>query len=163
VYIDSDPIVVAHATALLTGEGTTTAIRADLTDPASVLAHPGLRQLIDLDEPVAVILAMVLHFVPADEARRITGELIAGVGPGSYLVVSAGSAVPEVGDQLAASYRAGQLYSHSPAEIASFLGGTAVTGPGVVFAADWAPEKAVSPPVLSGAHVLAGIGRVSRR
>jgi SAM-dependent methyltransferase len=70
VYVDSDPVVVSHARALLS-DTDVTAIRGDLADPEVILADPRLRNLINLAEPAAVVLAMVLHFFDDDSARQI--------------------------------------------------------------------------------------------
>jgi hypothetical protein len=154
-------MVVVHGLALLTGDGSTAVVRADIGRPRAILANPDVRGLLDLSRPVAVIAAMVLHFFPADRARAIMGELAAGIAPGSYLVVSAGCGVPEVGERLVKGYEAGSLHNHSPADIGSFFAGAeVVTPPGIAFAGDWEPEMVAPAPVLSGAHVLAGVARV---
>jgi O-methyltransferase involved in polyketide biosynthesis len=89
VYVDHDPMVLAHARALLSGTDTTTLIQADLRDPAAVFGHPELRALIDCSQPTGVLMTAVLHFV-ADESdpwglvARCTSEL----APGSYVALS---------------------------------------------------------------------------
>jgi O-methyltransferase involved in polyketide biosynthesis len=161
VYVDRDPMVVVHGTALLTGDGTTAVVRADIGRPRSVLAHPGVRELLDFGQPVAVIAALVLHFFPAGQAREVMAALAAGLAPGSYLIVSVGCGVPEVGDRLAKEYEAGSLHNHTREDIRSFFAGAEmVTPPGLVFAGDWEPGAVAPYPVLTGAHVLAGVGRL---
>ncbi|HEX4830876.1 MAG TPA: SAM-dependent methyltransferase [Trebonia sp.] len=161
VYVDRDPVVVVHATALLTGDGTTVAVRADITRPRAILFHPEVNDLLNLREPVGLVAAMVLHFMPAAQARAIMRTLAAGLAPGSYLIISAGCGVPEVGDRLVKEYEAGALYNHSPDEIASFfVGAELVTPPGLAFAADWAAGVVAPAPMLTGMHVLAGLGWV---
>jgi hypothetical protein len=87
-------------------------------------------------------------------------ELADAVAPGSYFVLSVGSGTAEVGDRLTASSRAGTLYNHPPEVIEGFLGGLEIMPPVLVFAADWAPGAAARPsPALTGAHVLAAVGR----
>ncbi len=66
------------------------AVRADLTDPAAVLGEPGLRQVIDLAEPVCLSLGLVLHFMPADRAREVAAGYTAAIAPGSCAVISVG-------------------------------------------------------------------------
>ena len=89
VYVDNDPMVREHATAMLQGDVTVRVILGDLRDPDSVLAHPDLRALIDFSEPAGLLMTAVVHFV-ADEAdpwdllARYTGCL----APGSYLSLS---------------------------------------------------------------------------
>jgi hypothetical protein len=89
VYVDNDPMVAAYATALLAPDGTTAVVTRDMMDGAGVLGDPGLRALIDLAEPVGLLVTAVMHFMPdsADPyaaVRRYTGAL----APGSYLVLS---------------------------------------------------------------------------
>jgi O-methyltransferase involved in polyketide biosynthesis len=162
-YVDHDPMVIIHATALLTGDGTTTAVRADITRPRAVLNHPEVLSLIDPRRPVAVVAAMVLHFLPATQAREIMRSFTESLAPGSYLIISAGCGAPEVGARLTEEYDAGPLYNHSPDEVASFFAGAdLITPPGLTFAADWTPAIPAPCPVLRGAHVLAGVARVPR-
>ena len=66
VYVDNDAMVVTHSRALLAGDNTA-AIEADLRDPDSVMQHPEVRELVDFDQPVALLLLAILHFVPDDQ------------------------------------------------------------------------------------------------
>jgi SAM-dependent methyltransferase len=91
VYVDNDPMVLAHARALLTSspEGRTAYIDADLRDPAAILAAPATRDVLDFGQPVALMLVAVLHFVSDDdEAARIVAALLDALPPGSFLVAS---------------------------------------------------------------------------
>ncbi|HEX4834665.1 MAG TPA: SAM-dependent methyltransferase, partial [Trebonia sp.] len=160
VYVDRDAMVVVHSMALLTGDGSTAAVRADITRPRSVLGHPGVLEMIDFRQPVAVIAAMVLHFMDPGQARDVMGTLAAALAPGSYLIVSVGCGDREVGGRLAREYAAGNLHNHAPDDIASFFAGARLEPPGIVHAADWQPGAAVRRPALTGAHVLAGVGRL---
>lgn len=88
VYVDNDPIVLAHARALLstTTQGSTTYIQADARNPGLIL--DGAARLLDFSQPVAVILLMILHFIPdSDHPRQIVAELMDAVPAGSYLVI----------------------------------------------------------------------------
>src|SRR5258707_2520453 len=64
VYVDNDPMVAAHADALLAEDGTTAVITADLRDPGALLGDPALVGLIDFAEPAGVLMTSVIHFVP---------------------------------------------------------------------------------------------------
>ncbi len=157
-YVDTDPVVLAHARALLATSDGVTAAGADLRDPAAVLADPGLRAVIDPAEPVAVILGAMLHFLDADAARQVTAGYAQVMVPGSCLVISVARYDDEtLAKQLAAEYTAGQFINHTPADIASFFAGLDMTGPGLAEAQTW---RAWMPaPVLRRrtGHVLAGI------
>ena len=88
VYVDNDPMVLAHSRALKTG-GKTAVIEADLREPRSILDHPGTRELIDFGQPLAVLLVAVLHFIGGDnDPYAIVGSICDALPPGSYLVVS---------------------------------------------------------------------------
>jgi hypothetical protein len=87
-----------------------------------------------------VILACVLHFVPADTARDIVAAFTEALAPGSYVIVSVGYARGEIGAQFARAYNAQQgprIYAHSWAEITGFFDGLEVLAPGIVDCAFW--------------------------
>jgi hypothetical protein len=150
VYADNDPIVLAHARALLTSapEGVTAYADADLRDPDRVLA--AARQTLDLDQPVDVMLIAILHHIPdADDPYGIVARLIDAVAPGSYLVLSHPAsdidteAVAEVARRYNARVPAGQQ-RRSQDEVARFFAGLELLEPGVVQTAQWRPGAPVS-------------------
>jgi S-adenosyl methyltransferase len=90
VYVDHDPVVLAHSRALLATDDGVIAVKSDFRDPAGVLGDPSLTRLIDFAEPVAVLFLSVLHFIGDDEKP---GQIVAGfrdrLPAGGYLVISA--------------------------------------------------------------------------
>ncbi len=146
VYADYDPVVVKHAEALLATSPAVTAITGDLRDPDEILADPALRELINLGEPVAILLIAVLHFI-ADEDRpySITGTLRAAMAPGSYLVLSHITG-DEVAEEPALKARAvyeratGQVFPRCRDAIGDFFDGMQIIEPGVVSARSWRAE-----------------------
>src|SRR5215469_3500109 len=89
VYVDVDPMVAAHAGALLADDGTTTVITADLREPDQVLSHPDLRRLIDFDQPAGMLMTAVMHFIADDsDPWGLVATYMAAVPPGSYLALS---------------------------------------------------------------------------
>ena len=159
VYVDSDPVVVSHALALLAGTDVA-AIRGDLANPEAILADPCLRNLINLAEPTAVVLAMILRFFDDADVRRIVATLAQAIAPGSYLVISIGSGDDQTGGRLAREYRAGTLHNHSPSQIVGFFDGLELVLPGLTDAATWIPGQPDRPtPTQSGGHILAGVAR----
>jgi hypothetical protein len=92
VYVDVDPMVGAYANTLLAGNGTTALVIADLTDPEALLASPRLREMLDLSQPVGVMMTAVMHFV-ADKRDPwgLVARYMAAVAPGSYLALSHGT------------------------------------------------------------------------
>jgi SAM-dependent methyltransferase len=159
IYADNDPVVVTHATALLSGDGVAT-IQADLADPAGLTTHPAVADLIKPDQPVALILALVLHFFDATAAEKIMADLTGWLAPGSYVVISVGSGDERIGGTLAREYKAGPLHNHPPGQIAAFLDGLDILPPGLVDARFWQPgAPAREPRKHQGGRILAGIGR----
>jgi S-adenosyl methyltransferase len=162
VYVDNDPLVLAHARALLTSspEGVTNYIDADLHDPEAVLAEAA--KTLDFDQPVALLLIGVLgHVQDYDEARAILKRLLDGLPSGSFLVQSDGTDSSE--EYLAAieMYRdsGGVPYNARTFEqIAGFYEGLELVEPGVVQIPQWRPEETVfgEPPEVAE---VGGVGR----
>ncbi len=145
VYVDNDPVVLAHAHALLEScaEGTTDYVDADLRDPATILGEAGRR--LDFSRPVAVMLLGILGHVTDDgRARSIVGRLVEAMPAGSYLVVSDGSNVVN-GDRGQAAQDdyndsgAEPYCLRSPEQITRFFDGLDLVAPGVVSVSRWRP------------------------
>jgi hypothetical protein len=156
VYVDYDPIVLAHARALLTsGEtGDTQYIDADLRDTATILDRAA--EFLDFSRPVAITLVAILHAVrPADDPYAIVAKLLDAVPPGSYLAAShLGS------DLLSQETREGieglsgrvmqqRMTMRSREQVARFFDGTDLVEPGLVRAEQWRPEPGKDPTAKS--------------
>ncbi|MEV5753789.1 SAM-dependent methyltransferase [Actinoallomurus sp. NPDC052308] len=144
-YVDHDPIVLTHARALLSGEhrDRVTIVLADLREPEKILATPEIRDVIDFDRPVALMLVSVLHFVRDDEdPYGLVKRLWAGLAPGSMLILTHASLDPDPETGLAAS--AGWANASSTMnmrtydEILRFFDGLDLVEPGL--AATWNPD-----------------------
>lgn len=166
-YVDVDPVAVAHAQALLSHDASTIIVRGDVRQPAPILAHPEIGALLDWARPVAVLLLMLLHFVPDDaEAYGAVRMLREHLPPGSYLVVShaATDDVPAaVRDQMIGLYTrtSSPIVSRSREQIARFFEGTELVEPGLVYLPRWRPEGSEEL-LLDQAErsvTLAGVGR----
>ena len=169
VYVDNDPIVLAHARALMAGhgKGATTVVQADLRDPAAILAHPRVRTALDFDRPIAVMLIAVLHFIGEDDnPDGIIKTLGDALPAGSYLVVSHGTADAVVAqrrpglNQAVDVYRAkstASLTLRSKARISEFFDGFPLVEPGLVPAQDWYPDDATPP--ATTLTLYGGVGR----
>lgn len=150
VYVDHDPVAVAHARALLTGSGRDVAVvQRDMRDPDSILEHPDTRALIDFTRPVGILLLAVLHFLPdSDDPEGVVAKLCARMAPGSYLVVSyLGSGDEKWNDKVAVSKRVYQDASQSyfprgRDRVARFFEGLELVEPGLVTVAEW---RAITP------------------
>ncbi|MEU1469179.1 SAM-dependent methyltransferase [Streptomyces sp. NPDC005761] len=145
VYCDNDPIVLAHAAALLrsTPEGATEYIQADARRPEVILEAAG--KVLDFSKPIALSLLALLHFLDdEDGAAELVDSLVDQLAPGSYLVLSqtTGDFDPEGAAQAAAMYRARgmTLRPRSRAELTAFFHGLELVDPGVSLSAEWHPE-----------------------
>lgn len=161
VYVDNDPLVLAHARALLTSspEGVTAYLDADLEDTDTILEQAAAT--LDFSRPVGIVLLAILHYVPElAEARRIVSRLMGAVPAGSFLVIShAGTdLLPEDVTAFEKS-----LNAHLPEEhrhvsrprdvVTGFFDGLQLVEPGLVRVSDWrpdSPEEAETPTILWG-------------
>ncbi|WFE56315.1 SAM-dependent methyltransferase [Micromonospora sp. WMMD712] len=151
VYVDNDPIVLAHARALLTStpEGATAYIDADLRDPERILSHPDLLRTLDLGQPVALMLVAILHFLPdPDHPYDVVRRLLEALPAGSYLAASHATYdhLPEqVAQESIAATRTGGAHNvislRSRAEFAGFFAGLELVDPGIVSIAQWRAER----------------------
>jgi hypothetical protein len=158
VYADNDPVVVTHARARLTAPGVE-AIAGDLRDPAAILGDPVVCKMIQPGEAACVVLALVLHFFPFEEAREIAGAFTAWLPPGSYAIISVGCGDEETGGELVRAYSAAPVYNHSPEQVSAFFGGLELVPPGLVDAEDWRPVRTVVQSGRRGGRILAGVAR----
>jgi SAM-dependent methyltransferase len=145
VYADNDPIVHVHASALLTGSGTTSIVLGDLREPEAILDHPKTRALIDFTKPVGLLLVAILHFIPdEDDPHRILAVLRDALPPGSFLVLShvTGDFRTDAAEQVAAVYdeATSTVTLRSHAQIASFFDGWDLVEPGLVQGPLWRPD-----------------------
>ena len=145
VYVDNDPIVLAHARALLADNVATVVLEGDLRAPEAIV--DGAAAHLDFGEPVAVLLAAILHFVPDDEETyRIVETLLDRLAPGGALVVShAGPAglSPQAIAETSAVYAktaTGSITMRGLSQVGRYFQGTALLEPGVVPVHIWRPE-----------------------
>jgi S-adenosyl methyltransferase len=167
VYVDNDPIVLAHAKALLTGtpEGRTAFIEADLREPEKILQHPTAREVLDFDRPMALMLVAILHFLPDDEdPAGIVGTLVDALPSGSYLVAS--HVTPEFDPEgvygLERSYRAGGVRAQvRPLDdfVRLAFDGLEMVEPGVELVSEWRPEGNGPRPSAAEVSWYGGIAR----
>ncbi len=171
VYVDNDPLVLAHARALLTStpEGETRYLHADMHDAASLIESAS--EILDLAQPVAVYFIGVLgHVADLDEARALVHGVMDRMPSGSYLVLTdsvettddggrAQQAEEDYAERGAVPYR-----SRTPEEIAQFFEGLDPVEPGLVSPSLWRPEP-VSGPVVGDAvpRPISGLGGVARK
>jgi len=163
VYVDNDPLVLAHARALLTSsrEGTAQYIDADVHDPGAILAEAA--KWLDFTKPIAVIMNGIMgHVTDDDEACSIVTRLVDRLPPGSYMTLSDGSDTSEEGVESMKFYnQSGAVPYHlrSPKQIDRFFDGLELVEPGIVPRNQWRPD--ITPPRSQAPS--AGYGGVARK
>jgi hypothetical protein len=167
VYVDNDPLVLAHAQALLTSspEGKTAYIHADFREPERVLADPATRQTLDFTKPIALMLVAILHFLPdSDDPRRLIQTMLGALPSGSYLVAT--HVTPEHDREgvkgLERTYQAAGVATQS--RVADEFAGLAFRGlnlidPGLVLVSEWRPDSDGPRPLASEVNWYGGVAR----
>ncbi|UUN30518.1 SAM-dependent methyltransferase [Streptomyces sp. FIT100] len=167
VYVDHDPVAVAHSQAVLEGNENTGIAGADLRKPQEILGSPEVARLLDLERPVALLLVSVLHFIEdADDPQGAVAELGAALAPGSLILVThaAYDGVPVPKEQVGGvvgvySDISNPLVMRTREEIARFFDGFELVEPGLVSMGNWRPDTPAEqedPYAFSG---FAGVGR----
>lgn len=172
VYVDHDPVVVSHAQALLTTPRTV-AVHGELTRPAEILGDPQVRRLIDFDQPVAILLVAVLHFLPAEaDCAAMVAKLRDAMAPGSYLVISCvefsrahavgkvflSDTVREIAEARKGMPRGAALTRE---QIAAFFGDLTLMEPGLVEVWRWRSD--CDETVVMSSDVMRPLGGVARK
>ncbi|MEU7057297.1 SAM-dependent methyltransferase [Streptomyces sp. NPDC046197] len=169
VYVDHDPVAVAHSQAVLAGDDGTDVVAADLLKPQEILNSPQVQRLIDPNRPVGLLLVAILHFVEdADDPYGAVAELRDALAPGSLLLLTHASyegvpLPPERSEGAVDVYKdiRNPLIMRSREEIARFFEGYDMVEPGLVPMPHWRPETAPEdedPYAFSG---FAGVGRTA--
>jgi SAM-dependent methyltransferase len=169
VYVDNDPIVLAHARALMasTREGRTAFLLGDFMDPEAILAGPELRDALDVGEPVGLLLvAMLMYFDPAEghDPYPIVNALLDALPAGSHVAIShpTGDFDPEAMAAVQAVIRQSGItfVQRGHTEVGRFFDGLELVEPGVVPVLAWRPDPQDMPPVdPKSAYYWAGIAR----
>lgn len=146
VYVDIDPVAVAHSKAMLKDNPNATAIQADVRWPEEILNHAEVKGLLDFSQPVALLLLLILHAIPNDEeAYSTVGTLRDALAPGSYMAISHGtrdnapSGVIEQMERLSAATSTPSKY-RSQVYVQQFFQGLELVEPGLVYLPLWRPE-----------------------
>ncbi|MDR0346349.1 MAG: SAM-dependent methyltransferase [Nocardiopsaceae bacterium] len=162
VYVDNDPVVLAHARALLTSspEGATAYADANMHDSAHVMAEAA--RTLDFTQPIALMLNGIIgHVEDDDEARACVRRLVDALPSGSYLAMSDGTNAEDSAVRSSELYKdSGAIPYHmrSPAVFVSFFDGLELVEPGIVPRHDWRPDSAPQP-AAANLPSLAGVAR----
>ncbi|GII76848.1 hypothetical protein Sru01_18300 [Sphaerisporangium rufum] len=154
VYVDHDPIVLAHGRALLATDGNTTVVEADMRRPADVLANPETTRLIDFDAPVGILLIAMIHFLTPAERTGVMGALHQALAPGSHVTAThvTGEGHPRAAvEKIESVYAATPtpIYFRERAEVAPFFDGFTLVEPGLVTVDAWRPDPADPAPAAT--------------
>ncbi len=165
MYVDIDPVAVAHSRAILVDNKLARAIQEDLRRPDHILAHQQVRDLLDFDQPIGLLLVAVMQFIPdEDKPASIVARLRDALAPGSYVVISQ----PTNDGQFEDATVVGQIVERLPtpfkyatrATFERLFDGWELVEPGVVWAPQWhpdSPDDVDSDPARSCLYV--GMGR----
>jgi hypothetical protein len=162
VYVDSDPIAVAHSQALLAGDQRGAVLHADLRDPRSILAADPVTRTLDFDRPVGLLLLAVLHFLAdAEDPAGVVATLAGALAPGSFLAISHVSTALTLDTQRLqqeSGQRAPLAYIRGREQIVALFAGWDLVEPGLVPIDQWRPDAPPDPraPSVPG---LAGVAR----
>ncbi|MEU6083506.1 SAM-dependent methyltransferase [Streptomyces sp. NPDC047108] len=168
VYVDNDPVAVAHSGAVLGGNPDAGIVAADLRKPREILDSPEVSRLLDLGKPVALLLVAVLHFLPEEEdPRAAVAELRDALAPGSLLVLThasteGGPISEEQGDQVQGVYKkaSSPLVMRTRAQVDRFFDGFEYVEPGLVSMPHWRPD---TPPEHEDPMAFTGFAGVGRK
>ena len=150
VYVDNDPIVLAHGRALLTEDGVATFIQGDLYEPEKIFSHPALTGMLDLSRPIGVVLAAIIHHVPDErDPAGVVRALVEHLAPGSHVILthlhdSGNDPRVEEAKRILQSGLGGSYFRHS-SEIARFMDGLTILEPGVANVTEWRPNGPAGP------------------
>lgn len=166
VYVDIDPVAVAHSEHILADNDLAAAIQEDFRHPRAILEHSRTRTLLDFDQPVGLLLVALLHYVPdEDDPYAILARVRDVLSPGSYVAIGHATADErprEVDEVQRMSRRTGTPLTARPrAVVERFFTGLDLLAPGLVWAPQWrpdAPDDVGDRPERSANYV--GVGRV---
>jgi S-adenosyl methyltransferase len=145
VYVDAEPVAVAHTELMLEGNDNADVVHGNLLEPDHLLGSAAARRLLNLDEPIAVLMVSVLHFLDDDAGPyAAVSRYVDAMAPGSYLVISH-IAAEDTDEQS----RARNLYQKDAVpilgrtreQLAEFFTGLELIEPGIVWAPEWHPEE----------------------
>jgi hypothetical protein len=143
VYVDNDPVVLSHARALLADDEATFVAAGDLRDPAGILADPAVRDQLDWDQPVGLLMCGILHYILDEEDPvGLTGTLYRALPPGSYVFIhhlldTQDPATATLQEQMRAGL--GRAQFRTMAQIRELFDGLDLVDPGVVPVPGWRP------------------------
>jgi hypothetical protein len=167
VYVDNDPVVLVHGRAILGGAENVHIVQGDLREPEKILEHPEVRSRLDFDQPIAVLLVAIVHFLQdSDGPEQIVARVREALPTGGYLVLShvCGQALPDSVPGVTEVYRHSTMpiVARDQERIRGFFGDLELVEPGLVNVAQWRPDTVESKRIAElyqRPYFLAGVAR----
>ncbi|MFI5591393.1 SAM-dependent methyltransferase [Amycolatopsis sp. NPDC051758] len=168
VYVDRDPVAVAHSELMLAGNDHAAIVQADMRDPEKILESPEVRGLLDLGRPVGLLMLLMLHWVPDEsDPLDLVGRYRAALAPGSFLAIThvtgdhQGDNLEEATDVIKESRSPDQVTLRTHAQVSDLFAGFEIVEPGLVGCGEWRPSGPadISDAAAMNMLVYAGIGR----
>ncbi|MFD1146648.1 SAM-dependent methyltransferase [Saccharothrix hoggarensis] len=170
LYVDRDPVAVAHSELMLVGNDNAAVVQADMRDPEGILGSAEARRLLDFDEPIGLLMLLVLHWVPdEDDPLGLLARYRDALAPGSHLAITHVTAdhqdesLTEATEVIKRSKSPDQVNARSHAEVTRLFTGFELVEPGLVGCGEWRPGGPADIAPESGMNMLvyAGVGRKS--
>ncbi len=167
VYVDNDPVVLAHARALLADSASTFAEDGDILRPAMITASPAIRSHLDWDRPIGLLLCGIVHYlVDADQPGQRIAELVDALPSGSYVFIhhmldAEDPATVQLQEQMQKAL--GRVRFRTMAEVSRLFGGLPLVEPGLVTVAKWRPEPGTVIPAEHEAVLSMACAGVARK
>ncbi|WP_396135177.1 SAM-dependent methyltransferase [Amycolatopsis sp. A133] len=168
VYVDRDPVAVAHSELMLAGNDRAAVVHADMRDPEKILDSPQVRGLLDLDEPIGLLMLLMLHWIPDESGpHELVARYRAALAPGSFLALThvtgdhQGENLEEATEVIKESRSPDQVTLRTHAEVSGLFAGFEIVDPGLVGCGEWRPSGPadIADAAAMNMLVYAGIGR----
>ncbi|MEV6648649.1 SAM-dependent methyltransferase [Amycolatopsis sp. NPDC051371] len=170
VYVDRDPVAVAHSELMLAGNDRAAVVQADMRDPEKIFDAPPVRSLLDFEKPVGLLMLLMLHWVPDEsDPLDLVARYSSALAPGSFLAIThvtgdhQGENLEDATDVIKESRSPDQVTLRTHDQVSALFAGFEIVEPGLVGCGEWRPS---GPADIAGAAemnmlVYAGIGRKS--
>jgi hypothetical protein len=147
VYVDKDPVAVAHSQLMLSDNENAAIVHADMRDPEMVLSSPRVKQLLRFDEPVGLLMLLMMHWVPdEDSPEKLVAHYRDALPAGSFLAMThvakdqIDDSVGEAAAVVNRSKSADQMHMRTHAQVSALFDGFSLVEPGLVGCGEWRPD-----------------------
>jgi SAM-dependent methyltransferase len=168
VYVDKDPVAVAHSQLMLADNENAAIVQADMRDPEAVLSSPDVRRLLRFDEPIGLLMLLMLHWVPdEDSPEKLVAHYRDALPPGSFVAMThvakdqIDESVDKAADVVNRSKSADQMHMRTQDQVSALFDGFSLVEPGLVGCGEWRPDGPgdFADEVSMNMFLYAGVGR----